>query len=105
MSGWLIVLAVGAGTYAARLSFIGALWKRRLPATAQRALEYVAPAVFAALVAPAVLLPDGAIDVTPASNPRLAAAALAGLAAWRLNNVVAVIVVGMGSLWVLQALL
>lgn len=102
MSAWLIVVAVGAGTYLARVSFIGALGHRRLPAVAERALEYVAPAVFAALVFPAVLLRDGSIDVAPATNPRLVAAALAALVAWRSKSVVAVLAVGMGALWILD---
>ena len=96
------LLVRGAGTYLARVSFIGALGHRRLPAVAERALEYVAPAVSAALVFPAVLLRDGSIDVAPATNPRLVAAALAALVAWRSKSVVAVLAVGMGALWILD---
>ena len=62
MSAWLIVVAVGAGTYLSRLSFIGAFGSRRLPPVAERALAYVAPAIFAALVLPAVLLRDASVD-------------------------------------------
>ncbi len=105
MSAWLIVVAVGAGTYFARLSFIGALGRRRLPPVAERALDYVAPAVFAALVFPAVVLREGSVDVAPATNPRLLAAALAALVAWRSKSVVAVFAVGMGALWILDFLL
>jgi branched-subunit amino acid transport protein len=100
----MIVIAVGVGTYLARLSFIGVLGERRLPAALERPLAYVAPAVFAALVFPAVLLPEGTIDAAPASNPRFLAATLAALVAWRSKSVVAVIVVGMGSLWIIEAL-
>lgn len=103
MSGWLIVVAVGIGTYAARVSFIAALGERAFPASVERALDYVAPAVFAALVLPVVLLRDGTPDLAVSSNPRFLAAVLASLAAWRINNVAAVIVVGMGALWVLEA--
>jgi branched-subunit amino acid transport protein len=102
MSAWLIVIAVGIGTYGARVSFIGALGHRRLPAAVERALEYVAPAVFAAIVFPAVFLPEGSIDLAPSTNPRFIAATLAALVAWRLKSVVAVIVVGMGALWILD---
>jgi branched-subunit amino acid transport protein len=104
MSSWLIVIAVGVGTYAARLSFIGILGERRLPPAFERALEYVAPSVFAALVLPAVLLPEGSIEMAPAVNPRFVAAILATIVAWRLKNVVGVIVVGMGALWILEAI-
>ncbi len=68
----------------------------------ERALTYVAPAVFAAIVFPAVLLPEGTVDVVPDSNPRFLAAVLAAVAAWRLKSVVAVTVVGMAALWIID---
>ena len=104
MSEWLIVLVIGAGTYLLRLSFIGVLGTRPMPLWAQRPLKYVAPAVLAALVLPAVLLVEGDADVTPLGNPRFLAAAVAAIVAWRLRNVAAVIIVGMVLLWILQGL-
>ena len=104
MSDWGIVIAIGVGTYLLRFSFIGLLGTRPMPLWAQRPLKYVAPAVLAALVLPAVLLVEGQASVSPLDNPRFVAAVLAGVVAWRLKNVAAVIVVGMSLLWVLQAL-
>ena len=104
MSDWAIVGVIGIGTYLLRFSFIGVLGTRPMPVWAQRPLKYVAPAVLAALVAPAVLLVDGSADITPLGNPRFVAAVGAGLIAWRLKNVAAVIVVGMSLLWLMQAL-
>jgi branched-subunit amino acid transport protein len=104
MSHWLVVLLTGVGTYLLRFSFIGVLGTRPMPIWAQRPLKYVAPAVLAALVVPAVLLVDGRADVTPLGNPRFLAAAAAGVVAWRLKSVAAVIIIGMSLLWVLQAL-
>ena len=104
MSPWVTVLIIGAGTYLTRLSFIGALGTRTLPPWAQRPLKYVGPAVLAAIVVPAVLVREGAVDVTPLGNPRFLAAVVAALVAWRTKNVTAVIVVGMVTLWVLQAI-
>jgi branched-subunit amino acid transport protein len=104
MNDWLVVSVIGVGTYLLRFSFIGVLGTRSMPVWAQRPLKYVAPAVLAALVVPAVLLVDGRADVTPLGNPRFLAAAVAGIVAWRLKNVAAVIVVGMCLLWALQAL-
>lgn len=99
-----MVATIGVGTYLLRLSFIGVLGTRPMPVWAQRPLKYVAPAVLAALVLPAVTLVDGSVDLSPLGNPRFLAAVVAGLIAWRLRSVAAVIVVGMGLLWVLQAL-
>lgn len=104
MSDWAVVATIGVGTYLLRLSFIGVLGTRPMPVWAQRPLKYVAPAVLAALVLPAVTLVDGSVDLSPLGNPRFLAAVVAGLIAWRLRSVAAVIVVGMGLLWVLQAL-
>ncbi len=65
-------------------------------------MRYVAPAVLAALVVPAVALSNGSVDVTPLGNPRFVAAVAAAIVAWRLRSVAGVIVVGMSVLWILQ---
>ncbi|NNC92941.1 MAG: AzlD domain-containing protein [Acidimicrobiia bacterium] len=100
----MVILVIGVGTYVLRLSFIGLLGTRPMPSWAQRPLRFVAPAVLSALVVPAVVLAEGSVDLTPLGNPRFLAAVAAGLVAWRLKNVAGVVVVGMGLLWVLQAL-
>ena len=104
MSEFAIIVAIGAGTYLLRLSFIGILGDRTMPDWAMVPLRFVAPAVLAALVAPAVLLREGSVDVSPATNPRALAALIALLIAWKTKNVAAVIVTGMAVIWLLQAL-
>jgi branched-subunit amino acid transport protein len=102
MSPWLVVVIIGVGTYLTRLSFVGLLGDRGLPRWAERPLRFVAPSVLAALVAPAVLLRDGSPDLAPGTNPRLLAAVLGALVAWRLKSLSAAVVAGMASLWLLQ---
>ncbi len=102
MNPWITVVVIGVGTYLSRLSFVGALGSRAMPVWAERPLKYVAPSVLAALVLPAVLLRDGALDVAPASNPRFLAALAAAVVVIRYKSVSWAIVVGMGSLWLLQ---
>ena len=102
---WGAVLVIGIGTYLTRLSFIGAFGERTMPVWLQRPLQYVAPAVLGAIVLPAVVMPAGSIDLSPAANPRLAAGLLAMAVAIRFRNVTLVITVGMGALWILDALL
>ena len=102
MSPWITVIIIGVGTYLTRLSFVGALGSRAMPVWAERPLKYVAPSVLAALVLPAVLLRGGEFDVTPAGNPRFLAALAAALVVVRFKSVSWAIVVGMGSLWLLQ---
>ncbi len=102
MNFWLVIVAIGVLTYLIRLSFIGLLGNRAMPLWAERPLSYVAPSVLAALTLPAVVVPDNEIDLAPGTNPRVLAAVVAALVAWRFKNMAAVIVVGMTVLWALQ---
>jgi branched-subunit amino acid transport protein len=104
MSNVGIVFVVGIGTYLLRLSFIGIVGDRVMPEWALVPLRFVAPAVLAALIAPAVLLNDGALDLSPASNPRALAATVALLLAWKTRSVPVVIAAGLATVWALQAL-
>ena len=97
----LIVAIIGAGTYLTRLSFIGAIGDRRLPPAAERALRFVAPAVFGALVLPAVIRPEGSVDLT-LDNARWLAAVVAGAVTWKTRSVAATAVVGLLALWLIE---
>jgi branched-subunit amino acid transport protein len=102
MTNAIVVVVIGIGSYLFRLSFIGALGgSRRLPPALLRALEFIAPSVLAALVLPALVRPEGSVDLTP-GNVRLVAGILAGLVAWRTRNVLLTTGVGLGALWILQ---
>jgi branched-subunit amino acid transport protein len=101
---WGAVFIIGIGTYLTRLSFIGAFGVRAMPVWMERPLRFVAPAVLGAIVLPAVIMPAGVVDLVPATNPRFLAALIAGAVALRVRNVAVVIVVGMASLWILDAL-
>jgi branched-subunit amino acid transport protein len=105
MSNVAIIFAIGIGTYLIRLSFIGIVGDRTMPDWALVPLRFVAPAVLAALAAPAVLLHEGSLSLAPATNPRAAAALVALLLAWRTRSVAVVIAAGMVTVWALQAIL
>ncbi|HYM15998.1 MAG TPA: AzlD domain-containing protein [Dehalococcoidia bacterium] len=100
---WLIVLAMGAGTYGIRLSVLALVHHSALPRTAREALRFVTPAVLCAIVLPAVLYtgPAAAFDAGP-GNQRLLSAIVAALVAWSAKNVWLTIGAGMGVLWLLQ---
>jgi branched-subunit amino acid transport protein len=51
-----------------------------------------------------VLLNDGALDLSPASNPWAVAALVALLLAWKTRSVPLVIAAGLITVWALQAL-
>ncbi len=98
-----IVFIIGIGTYLIRLSFVAAVGRKTVPEWAMVPLQFVAPAVLAALVAPAVLLQNGRFDLAPSTNPRALAALIAILVAWKTKNTALVIIVGMSIVWFLQA--
>lgn len=103
MNLWLLILGMGAITFAIRLSMILLLGRVEMPAWLQRALRFVPPAVLSAIVFPELLRPEGSLDVS-LGNERLLAGVLAALIAWRTKNVLLTIAVGMGALWILQAI-
>ena len=100
---WVVMLGGMAVTIAIRLSFVALLPIERLPARLRDGLRYVPPAVLAALVLPALLRPDGSLDLT-LGNVWLLAGALAALVAWRTGNIWLTILAGMAAVWALSAL-
>jgi branched-subunit amino acid transport protein len=72
-----------------------------VPPTVQRLLRQIPPAALASLVVPALLRPEGHLDLTQA---RLYAGVLAALVAWRTRSTVLTLVVGMGVLLAVRAL-
>ena len=104
MALWLTIIAMGVITYALRLSLIGALGQITLPPLLVRGLRFVPPAVLTAIIVPELVLPSGQLDLS-LGNVRLMAGSLAAVVAWRSQNVILTVVVGMITLWVLTALL
>jgi len=101
MKVWLAILGVSAATFLLRASFILFADPHRFPHGFRRALLYVPPSVLAAIVAPGLLMADGALDVG-LRNPRWIAGILAIAMAALTRSAVAAIAGGMAVLWVLQ---
>jgi branched-subunit amino acid transport protein len=98
---WLVTLGLGIGTYLIRFSFLGLLGGRTLPDWALVHLKYVGVAIFPAMITLLVLWPaatDGQFD------PARLIAAVAAFAVGMRFSVLGAIIVGMGSLYLLQAL-
>ena len=99
---WLVIFAVGAVNYAARLSFIAFFARREMPALLAEALKHVPAAMLTAIVVPAVVFAaPGKLDLGFA-NPKLIAAVAASIVAWRGRNTLLTIGVGMVVLWLAQ---
>ena len=104
VSIWLLFLLLAFGTFALRLSFIYLFGKVDMPNGLRRALRFVPASVLAALVFPALIYSNGALDLS-FGHVRLLAGFGGALVAWRTKNLLWTIVVGMVLLWVLQALI
>ena len=99
-SVWATIFIAGAGTFAMRASFIAAADRLvDVPSWAQRILRQIPPAALASLVVPALVRPEGELDLT---HPRFIAGIAAAVVAWRTNNVLATLAVGMGLVVLLQ---
>lgn len=94
---WVVILALGIGTYLIRFSFIGMVGDSTLPEWLLRMLRYVPVAVMPGLVAPLVVWPQ-ATGGAPDAARLLAAAAALTIGAWR-RSVIGAVFGGMGVLY------
>ncbi|MDG5777492.1 AzlD domain-containing protein [Haloarculaceae archaeon H-GB2-1] len=101
---WLAIVGAGVGTFAIRLSFILLLGRLdEAPPTVEGILRFVPAAVLAALVAPSLVALSAEPSLGLSYAPeKVGAGAIAAVVAWRTENVLATIGVGMAALWTLQ---
>lgn len=98
---WLIIVALGIGTFAIRFSFLGLVGDPQLPDWLLRHLRYTPVAILPALVVPLVLWP--ARDGGPIDLLRLSAAIATVTAGYLTKSPLWAIVAGMGSYLLLKA--
>lgn len=98
---WPVVVLIGLGTFAWRGAFLVFGHGLQMPDLVRRGLNYVPPAVFAALVLPGLVQwqSDGTLDA-----PRLLAGVLAAAVAWRTRATLPTLIIGMVALWGLRAI-
>ena len=95
------IAVVGIGSYIFRALFIIALARKRIPEPVLVALQFVAPAVMAALIV--ALLTDSAGNVA-IGIPEVAAFVVGGAVAYRTKNHVWTLFAGMTVYWLVRAL-
>lgn len=96
---WTFIIIVGIGTFLIRLSFIQLFeYISEVPPWLDDALQFVPVAILTALILPHFLTLEPSLSVSIA-NERLLAGAAAAVVAWRTENILATITVGMGVLW------
>ncbi|MFB6309996.1 MAG: AzlD domain-containing protein [Salinirussus sp.] len=98
-----VIGSIAVLTYAIRGSFIALIGQLGgVPSGLATALQFVPAAVLAALVAPAVLFSDPAGGF--AIDRAIAGSVAAGVA-WRTENILATMAVGMGIVWIIGVLI
>ena len=102
MTDLLAIAVVGLGTYFFRALFIVSLAKRRIPEQVLVALQFVAPAVMAALIVALLTDSDGNVAI---GVPELGAFAIGGAVAYRTRNHIWTLLAGMVVYWVLRSLI
>jgi branched-subunit amino acid transport protein len=101
MNIWLVMLLGGLITFGMRFSFIYLFGKLAVPETLRKALHYVPPAVFSAIIFPELFLHERALHLS-LDNTRLLAGLVAIAVAWFTKNTLITILVGMITFFVLQ---
>ena len=100
----LVVVGMGVITYGLRAGSL--LLAEHLPNKAwlRSFLRFVPMAVLSAIIAMELLTPGGTLSLSPLVNHRLLAGILAILVAWRTRRILPTVLVGLISLWILQAI-
>ena len=101
MTPFLVVLAVGAGSYAFRVSMLVLAARAELPAVIERAATYAVPVSFAALAAAALVEQLGAADAAVA--PVLSVVVAVGAVRYT-GSAHAALMAGMPTFWLVSAI-
>ncbi len=98
---FLIVVGMAVATYITRIGSQVFFANTGMPAWMERWLKHVPTAFLTALVVPALLMPDGYIDLT-LNNSYLLAGGLAAFVAYKTRNVLITILIGMAAVIILN---
>lgn len=99
MTVWIVIVAVGLGTYALRAVMFATVDAHRLPSWTDRPLAFVGPAALGALVGSMLLVRHGTLHVP--ALPDVVAAGAAFVTVRRTGNVAHGMAVGFPVLWAL----
>lgn len=105
MTRWEVLLIAGmaAVTFGVRYPVLALVSRLELPPSLVQALRFIPPAVLAAIIAPALVMPGGVPDLS-LQNAYLVAGAAAAVVAWRTRNLLLTIGLGMAIFWLWRLL-
>lgn len=99
-----LILGMAAVTFVVRYPVLALVSRMRLAPAVERAMRYIPPAVLAAIITPALFMPEGTLSLR-LENSALAAGVVAALLAWRTRNLILTILGGMAIFWVWRLLI
>ncbi|MBU2934690.1 MULTISPECIES: AzlD domain-containing protein [Pacificibacter] len=99
---WIIIIAMGIGTYVIRFSFLGLIGNRDLPSWLLKMLRFTPVAVLPGVVAPMLIGSNAAHSADPL---RLSAAMVTLVVGLLTRNVLYAIIAGLGVFFGLGALI
>ena len=100
MSDWALIIYCGIITYLTRFSMIAILKKEMFNNRVREVLSYVQSAIFPAIIFPAIFLDDLGVFQFE-NNPKILAAAIAMIIGILSRNIIATIISGLASYWIL----
>lgn len=96
---WLLIATLGIGTFLIRVSFLELFeFFEEIPDWLEDALRFIPVAVLTAIVLPHIVTLDASLSIS-ISERKLVAGTAAAVVAWRTDNMLATLAVGMGVLW------
>ena len=100
MNDWILIIYCGIITYLTRFSMIAIIKKEMFNNRAREVLSYVPSAIFPAIIFPAIFLDDLGVFQFE-DNPKILAAAIAMIIGILSRNIIATIISGLASYWIL----
>ncbi len=99
MNELLMISGMALVTYGIRIIIFPVSKRMTFPATLERSLRYVPPAVLTAIIIPAVLIPDGEHIRLSLGNAHMIGAVIAATVGWFSKNLLLTIISGMAGFW------
>ena len=96
-----IIAGMAIVTFATRFASVAILGQKKMPPGLERWLRHIPTGILTALIVPTLLLPKGYIDLS-FDNHYLLAGLVAAAAAWKSRNMVATLILGMGTMFLLR---
>ncbi|SFH14631.1 Branched-chain amino acid transport protein [Desulfotomaculum arcticum] len=97
----LIIVGMATATFFTRFACLALFSRSGVPGWLEKWLKHVPAAILTALIAPALLLPQGSLDIST-DNHYLLAGCVAAVTAYKSRSVIATITLGLAVMFALR---